>query len=284
MNARFAITIVLAWLMIANASAQSRRFGGFGGGWNNRGPATAGNYSLDRGAVPTWDRDPELPHDCFTWARIKYRSWTQRRSFTWYTDYPDSDLNMSWRLHQLTAMKVEPDPAIVEITDPKLFDYPFLFMSGVGGLELDDEEAAILRKYTMNGGFIMVDDFHGHAEWDNFYRYIKKVFPDREPIDIELPHPIFHVVYDLKEKYQVPNISLGRSYQGSRTWEQPDWKEVHYCAFYDDKGRMIVFIGHNTDLGDGWEEEATDPFYFQMFSEPRAYPIGLNVLFYAMTH
>jgi hypothetical protein len=279
MSARLAILIFLAALVAADARAQSRRFGGFGGGRGSAEP-----YSLDRGDVPTWDRDPELPHDSFTWARIKYRSWIQRRSFTWYTDYPDSDLNMSWRLHQLTAMKVEPDPVTVEITDPRFFDFPFFFMSGVGGLELNEEEAAILRKYVFNGGFIMVDDFHGHAEWDNFYRHIKKVFPDREPIDIELTHPIFHVVYDLKEKYQVPNINLGRTYQGSRTWEQPDWKEVHYCAFYDDKGRMIVFIGHNTDLGDGWEEEATDPLYFQIFSEPRAYPIGLNVLFYALTH
>src|SRR5690349_7254927 len=128
---RFVILFLLAALFATtDASAQSRRFRGGGWGGGSREP-----YSIDRGNVPTWERDPDLPHDSFTWARIKYRSWIQRQSFTWYTDYPDSDLNMSWRLHQLTAMRVEPDPALVEITDPKLFDYPFLFMSGVGGLE-----------------------------------------------------------------------------------------------------------------------------------------------------
>ena len=115
MIARFALAILFVAFLISDTHAQSRRFGGFGGGWGGRGSAEP--YSLDRGSVPTWERDPELPHDSFTWARIKYRSWIQRRSFTWYTDYPDSDLNMSWRLHQLTALKVEPDPVTVEITD-----------------------------------------------------------------------------------------------------------------------------------------------------------------------
>src|SRR5207253_11079083 len=141
-----------------------------------------------------------------------------------------------------------------EITDPRLFDYPFLFMSGVGGLELDENEAAILRRYMLGGGFIMIDDFHGHAEWDNFYKCIKMVFPDREPLEIPLEHQVFHSVFDLKERYQVPNINIGRRYGGTRTWEQADWKEPHYCGLYDDKGRMMCFIGHNTDLRDGWEE------------------------------
>src|SRR3954467_4788162 len=159
MIARLAIFILFTSLLLSNARAQQRRFGGFGGG--GRGQAGE-SYSTDRGSVPQWELDRELPHDCFVWARIKYRSWTQRRSFTWYTDYRDSDLNMSFRLHQLTALKVDPEGVVVEIADPQLNNYPFLFMSGVGGLELNDEEAAILRKYAFNGGFIMVDDFHGH--------------------------------------------------------------------------------------------------------------------------
>jgi hypothetical protein len=270
--------LIFAFLMASESFAQSRRFGGFGGG---RGGAP---FTVDRGNVPMWDRDPFLPHDSFMWARLKYRSWTERRSWTWYTDFPDSDLNMSYRLHQLTAMKVDPEGVIIEITDPRLFDYPFYYVSGVGGLTLDKDEAAILRKYMFGGGFLFFDDFHGQTQWDGFYKQMKKVFPDREPIDLPLDHQIFHIVYDLKEKYQVPNISIGTNSRGSRTWEEQDWKDVHYCAFYDDKGRMVAFISHNSDLGDGWEEEATDPFYFQTFSEPMAYPIGFNVIVYALTH
>lgn len=268
--------LLLVVLSLGDAFAQSRRMRG-------------GNYSKehmgDRGPVPMWEVDPELPRDAFVFARVKYRSWTQRRSWKWDTDFRDSDLNLSFRLQQLTAMKVDPEGIVVEITDPDLFHYPFLFMSGVGGLEVNDEEAEILRRHLLWGGFLFVDDFHGKAQWNNFYKQIKKVFPDREPQEIPLEHPVFHMIYDLKERPQVPNISIGqRAINGGPTWEESDWREVHYCAIYDDKGRMMVFISHNSDLGDGWEEEATDPLYFLTFSEPKAFPLGFNVLFYAMTH
>ena len=68
------------------------------------------------------------------------------------------------------------------------------------------------------------------------------------------------------------------------TWERPDAKEVHYKGIFDDKGRLMVIICHNTDLGDGWEREGEDPWYFTEFSEKKAYPMGINIVFYAMTH
>jgi hypothetical protein len=276
------IMFLLLWVALAGTESRAQRSPSHS--WGHGYATDPIDYAEGRGRVPPWELDRDLPRDCFTFARVKYRSWTQRRSFNWYTDYRDSDLNLSFRLHQLTAMKVDSEGTYFEITDHRLFDYPFLFMSGVGGLELDDNEASILRRYMLGGGFIMIDDFHGHAEWDNFYKCIKMIFPDREPIEIPLEHPVFHTVFDLKEKYQVPNIGIARRFGGSRTWEQADWKEVHYCAVYDDKNRMVCFIGHNTDLGDGWEEESEDPFYFQTFSEPMAFPIGINVIVYAMTH
>jgi hypothetical protein len=83
----------------------------------------------NRGNVPQWRLEPEFARDSFTFARIKYRSTVDRSSYAWWTDYPDADLNFSWRLHQLTAMRVQPDPKVIELTDKDLFDYPFIFMS-----------------------------------------------------------------------------------------------------------------------------------------------------------
>jgi len=272
--------ILLALLGVFCADAWAQRRWGF----RDRDERERNPYSMERGDVPTWDLDADLPGDCFTFARLEFRSWTQRRSWTWYTDFRDSDLNMSYRLHTLTALRVHPEGVTFPIDDPRLFDYPFTFMSGVGGWELNDDEAAILRRYLLNGGFLMIDDFHGREQWDYFHKQLRKVFPDREPREVALEHPIFHIVFDLKERHQVPNLSIGTQFRGERTWEVSDWKEVNYCAIYDDRDRMCVFIAHNSDLGDGWEEERTDPFYFQMFSEPRAFPIGINVIMYALTH
>ncbi|MFC1766839.1 DUF4159 domain-containing protein, partial [Planctomycetota bacterium] len=203
----------------------------------------------------------------------------------WATDYPDLDLNFSYRLQQLTALEVNPDGKIIRLTDPELFDYPFIYIIEPGDMVLSDEEVETLRRYLLNGGFLMVDDFWGEREWDNFYYEIKRVFPDREPEELKKSHPIFRAVFDLKEKPQIPSINValqGRPY--GITWEREDAQEVHYRALFDDEGRMMAIICHNTDLGDGWEREGEDEWYFREFSEKKAYPMGINIVFYAMTH
>lgn len=245
--------------------------------------ASPDDRTAGRRGVPDWTTDPEFGDDVFTFVRIRYnahRGWRR-----WATDYPDSDLNFSYRLQQLTSLKVDPDGKVLQLTDEELFDYPFVYMIEPGSLRFTAEEIEALRRYLLNGGFLMVDDFWGEAEWDNFYREIKRVFPDREPIELPLEHPVFHIVYELGEKPQIPSIGAARAGRGQGiTWERPDAKTPHYKAIFDDDGRMMAIICHNTDLGDGWEREGEDPWYFREFSEKKAYPLGINIVFYAMTH
>ncbi|MBN1442590.1 MAG: DUF4159 domain-containing protein [Planctomycetes bacterium] len=252
----------------------------------------------ERRGVPDWEIDPDFRSDVFTFVRIAYGSWggydrgwgrRGRGGGGWRTDYPDSDLNFSFRLQQLTSLKVDPRGEVLELTDDRLFDYPFIYIVEPGrGMFFEEEDAAALRRYLLAGGFLMVDDFWGDYQWDLFYAEIKKVFPEREPVDVDLGHEIFHIVYDLKEKPQIPSIDhaqMGRS--AGITYETghgPNAETPHYRAIYDDKGRMMVFICHNTDLGDGWEREGEDEWYFREFSEKKAYPLGINIVVYAMTH
>jgi hypothetical protein len=259
--------------------------------------------NADRGDVPYWEPDKEFSQDVFTFARIRYSSGYGGRGYGggygrgfgrgygrgggggWATDYPDSDLNFSYRLHQLTAMEVAPDGVVLELTNPELVNYPFIYIVEPGRLVFSEPEVEALRGYLLNGGFLMVDDFWGEMEWYNFYNEIKRVFPDREPVELSLDHPIFHAVFDLKEKPQIPSINVamaGRPY--GITWEREDAREVHFKAIHDDKGRMMAIICHNTDLGDGWEREGENEWYFHEFSEKKAYPLGINIVFYAMTH
>jgi hypothetical protein len=272
--------------LVAVAMAQygggGRRRSSFGGR-----PENLGSGPPDRGKVPTWSINEAFARDIFTFARLKYSSVNERRSLAWWTDYADADLNLSFRLNQLTALKVHPDPKVIEITDPELFGYPWVFMSGVGNIVLSNAEAEILRKYLLSGGFLLVDDFWGEQEWANFYTALKKVFPDREPVNVPRSHPIFRCIFPLAEdlSLQTPNMPFAVSNKDRGvTWERPDAREVHFRAIFDDKERMLAMICHNTDNGDGWEEEGADPWFFAEFSEKKNYPLAINIIFWAMTH
>jgi hypothetical protein len=289
MNTKRALMLVTVLLLVAVTStslAQWRR-----GRGRNRGDRD--RYRDDRAGVPMWENDAEFKDDVFTFVRIQYdswggRGWGRRRGGGWSTDYPDSDFNFSYRLQQLTSLKVNPNPVILQLTDDELFDYPFIYMIEPGSLVFSEEEVVALRKYLTNGGFLMVDDFWGDYEWQNFYEQIKRVFPNREPVELEIGHEIFRCVYRLKEKPQVPSINsaiYGRD--SGITWEPyhgGDCQTVHFKGIFDDKGRMMAIICHNTDLGDGWEEEGVDEWYFHEFAENKSYPMGINIITYAMTH
>jgi len=205
----------------------------------------------------------------------------------WATDWPDADLNFAFRLQQMTSMKVDPNGKCLEITDPELFRYPFIYIVEPGGLAFTDEEVPTLRRYLLNGGFLMVDDFWGEDEWENLETEIKRVFPDRKIFDIPRSHPVFSCVFLLPEdlNLQCPNYQTGEwSQRSGVTWERDDAREAHIRGINDDKGRLCVIICHNTDNGDGWEREGEYHYYFKEFSEKKAYPLGINIVFYAMTH
>ena len=133
----------------------------------------------DRAGVANWENDKAFPKDVFTFVRIEYDSYGGRGRWggRWTTDWPDAELNLSFRLQQLTSLKVNPEPVTLRLTDPKLFDYPFIYIVEPGMLSFGDDEVLALRKYLLNGGFLMVDDFWGEREWKNFADEMKRVFP-----------------------------------------------------------------------------------------------------------
>ena len=198
----------------------------------------------------------------------------------WATDYPSADCKFMGGVHRLTGVRVHPDPNVIEIMDPDLFQFPYVYAVEVGGLYLSDEEAARLREYLLRGGFLHADDFWGRWEKANFEAQMLKVFPDRTMQELPLSHPIFHSFYDIDGVMQIPNVSNGC--RGGRTWERPDDTQPRIYGIFDDKGRLMVVITYNSDLGDAWEWMDM-PCYPEMFSS-QAYRMGINFMIYSMSH
>lgn len=238
--------------------------------------------------TPEWSNPRAFEKDVFTFARVIFRSNSNRYGYGgrtgWANDYPDSDLNLSWRLQQLTSARVDPDGRVLKLTHSDLHDFPLVYMVKPGRMELTDEEAVLLRGYLLNGGALVTDDTWGAQEWQNIEREMRRVLPGRAWSDVPREHAIFNGVFRLdRDKLQIPPIQRWlRSGSSSRGGE--DTERAYFRAWFDDKGRMIVFAAHNTDLGDGWEREGESDEYFHTFSETRAYPMAVNILFYFMTH
>jgi hypothetical protein len=289
----------LGWLAICSALGQYDRNSYGGEGWfpEVNTTLTAREAPWRSTPVPNWTNSVGFDKDTWTFARVRYTRLTPRSGGVWwtggywYSDSPDSDLNLSYRLQQMTAIRVNPNGRFIDLTDKDLFNYPWIYIVEPGLMILEDAEVPVLRKFLLNGGFLMADDFWCTAQWSNFEREMKRVLPDHKWKELDMTHPIFHTVYDLKmpkEELQVPNVVFGRvADRTGVTWERHDGeicREIHFRALEDDKGRVMVIACYNTDNGDGWEREGEDEYFFHTFSENRAYPLAINIIVYSMTH
>lgn len=229
--------------------------------------------SMDTQALPAPDVDPE-----FTFARLIYSGYSWRGS-TWAVDYPKADLQFLFGLHKLSDFTfVDSRNRELAATDPEIFQYPFVYAVEVGYMNLSEQEVAALREYLLRGGFLVVDDFHGPYEWDNFYRQIKRVLPEYEPRDLDVSHPIFQCYYEIDRLIQIP----GYHYVFSGRTSEKGGFNPRYMGIENDEGRLMVMINHNVDLGDAWE-------WFEREAYPRefahlAMKLGINYVVYSMTH
>ncbi len=204
--------------------------------------------------------------------------WTRGAS-SWTIDYPRSDRHLAEEVRRLSMIDARSVEQPINLDDgDEVFYYPWLYAVEVGHWDLTEAQVAKLREYLLRGGFLMVDDFHGTREWAVFIASMKRVFPDRPIVDIENDDPIFHTVFDLSDRFQVPGAQF--LYSG-RIYEY-DGIDPHWRGIYDDKGRVMVAICHDMDLGDSWEH-ADNPQYPEKYSAMEM-RIAINYIVYSMTH
>jgi hypothetical protein len=222
----------------------------------------------------------------FSWSRLRYTS--AARSYGgygygygyggWSRDYPKADRQFLMAMRRLTRVSARTTEQVVDLDSEEIFNYPWVYAVQVQTWTFSEAEAKRLREYLLKGGFLMVDDFHGTADWESFLNGIRMVLPDRPIEDLDNKDEIFHVLYDLDDRFQVPGeqyIRTGRTYE--KDGYVPKWRAIR-----DDKGRVIVAICHNMHLGDAWEW-ADSPEYPEKFAS-MAFRVGLNYIIYGMTH
>ena len=272
MKRAIAVAVIVTLAAAAVWAEQRRGRGGIGLGYVQ----LAGPDSFDGG---------------FQFCRVAFRGNRYGDGGGWGVDFPRADINLSIRLSELTHTRVsfdemhEPKHLVVRLTDPAMFQCPFIMMTEVGAVFLDDAEAEALRAYLVKGGFLWADDFWGEYAWTVWADQIGKVLPAAQyPIkDVPLDHPLFHSQFTVNKVPQIASINYWAGSGGDTSERGSDSAVPHARAIFDPHGRIMVFITHNTDLGDSYEREADNPEYFLRFSVD-GYAMGINILLYAMTH
>lgn len=228
----------------------------------------------------------------FQFCRVVFRPAIDGDGGNWSVDYPRADENLSIRLSELTKTPVGfdvsgvPKHLLVSLTEPEALSHcPFVMMTEVGSIDLDDRETENLRNYLLRGGFLWADDFWGERAWALFDAQIHRVLaPAAYPIvDLPIDHPIFHSQMVVTRVPQIPSINFWGGPGGPTSERGADSAVPHARAILDAHQRIMVFITHNTDVGDSFEREGDSRAYFVEFSVP-GYALGVNVLLYALTH
>jgi hypothetical protein len=196
----------------------------------------------------------------------------------WTQDYPRADRHFVLALRRLTRISVRSVEQPVNLDEGAVYDWPWLYAVQAGRWQLTDSQAKSMREYLLRGGFFMADDFWGPNDWDTFMASMHKIFPDRDPVELENKESIFHTVYDLDDRYQVASqgsVNRGTTYKCDGC---PD----HWRGIFDDTGRLMVAITFQSDVGDSWEW-ADAPTYPAKYAA-LGIRIGVNYVTYAMTH
>ncbi len=198
------------------------------------------------------------------------RRWSRRGGGPgWAHDYPRAERNFLNILAELTTVRTAPESyVVVQLDDPEIMRYPFLYFSEPGTWGITPEEAANFKEYLDRGGFAMFDDFDGPRHWAIFYQNFKRVLPDRELELLTIDDPIFHCFFDIE--------SLDMEAPQFNRWPP------QFFGLRDEHGRLQMIINFNNDLGDYWEW--SDEGLFPLSLSNEAYKFGVNYVVYSLTH
>ena len=238
--------------------------------------AVAAQSQMQRGLYRLWEdlANHRQPPDTteFVFARVQFTSFT-RGGFGylqgWAHDYPDAEEHILQIANEATGLNTQKiSYVIVDLDSEEIFNYPFLYFSEVGEMNMTEKEVANFREFLNRGGFAMIDDFDTQPQLDWFAAQMKRVFPNRDFVEMTLDHPLFHTFYE------IPTLDV-----------QPPYDEPappKFYGYFDERGRLCMIINHNNDLGDFWEW--IDQPIYPLEPSTEALRFGINYIIFSLTH
>ena len=227
------------------------------------------------GAIGALQRDPlyQVPYNGdFTFTRIRYSGpgFGRFGGSSWSHDYPDADRDIQTILDEYTAMSPNTSGSnVLHLEDPRIFEYPLIYVSEPGYWSISAEGALNLREYLLKGGFLIFDDFEAD-QWYNMDAQVLRALPEREWVELDDTHPIFGTFFYVEDIY-VPHPFVA--------------VEPRYMAIFEDNDpnkRVMVLANHNSDLAEYWEWSASGLFAVDPTND--AYRLGVNYIIYGLTH
>jgi hypothetical protein len=240
-------------------------------------PAFSYGYTGEEGDLPVGASEKTE----FAFARLHFNTLYGGRGLfrgAWGADWPRADRHLAQGIRRLTRIHIRAIEQVVDIDSDEIFDWPWIYVEHAENWHVTEPEALRLRTYLSRGGFLLFDDIHGDDQWESFMAGLRMVLPDAQVEDLPGDDQIFHLLYDLNERPQVPGTRfLWRGLPYPPDARVPRWRGIR-----DAQGRIVVAMFQNSDVGDAWEW-ADSPNYPEQATS-FAYRIMINYIVYAMTH
>lgn len=228
--------------------------------------AVAQEYGWFRGR-PVLQNEP--PRTELIVARWRFGTNGSIGHMGWSHNYPESDQNLNEFLQRTTSLDVDiASYRIVDLGSEEVFNYPFAYVSEPGEMLLSEQEVVNLREFIERGGFVLVDDFDGPWQLDQFRSQLRRAFPGQELTSVPLDHRVFHISFDLDNLQGMAEYVPGGA--------------IDYLGLYDSTGRLAILAGHNNDLANFWEWYDTPSMPLKPSVD--AFRLGTNAVMYALTH
>jgi hypothetical protein len=266
MTRRVAAAAALVLLLSGLALAQRGGFGGFGddnGRWGE--PARSANAPYD---------------GRFAFVRLTYQTlpggYWYRGQPAWSHGYPTAEANLLEILGAVTNLDAHQETLTLSLEDPRIFEYPLLYIIEVSWWQMTDKEARNLRAFLDKGGFVIVDDFktaewRGGRGWAQFADNMRRVMPEGLFVDLDVAHPIFRQFFTIKSLDIFP-----QAYNAGRPVFRGLFEEN------DPSKRMQMFVNYNTDISQFWEWSGRG--FRPIDDTNEAYKLGVNAILYGLTH